>query len=54
MTDFEEWYQQQIEKGILPDKDGYFHYSKGWEETLHERFIGAWSNITGCVKSNET
>ena len=26
MTDYESWYQQQVETGRLPDKNGYYHY----------------------------
>ena len=25
-NDYESWYQQQVEKGLLPDKSGYYHY----------------------------
>ena len=28
MTDYESWYQQQVDAGILPDKDGYYHYTQ--------------------------
>ena len=32
MTDYESWYQQQVDSGKLPDKDGYYHYSKPSKE----------------------
>ena len=28
MTDYESWYQQQVDAGRLPDKDGYYHYAQ--------------------------
>lgn len=46
MTDYESWYQQQVDMGRLPDKDGYYHYTKTWQDTLLEIFLGAWTNNT--------
>lgn len=25
-NNYEEWYEKQVENGLLPDKDGYYHY----------------------------
>jgi hypothetical protein len=55
MTDYESWYQQQVDSGNLPDKDGYYHFAKTWEDKLCEAFIGAWSNTTeGSIAKDET
>lgn len=25
-NNYEDWYQRQVERGLLPDEDGYYHW----------------------------
>ena len=39
MTEYESWYQKQVVSGKLPDKDGYYHYSKPQKDYRYESLV---------------
>ena len=50
MTDYESWYQQQVESGKLPDKDGYYHYPQQKE---YKTWYDAWYEMYNIIKEDE-